>query len=346
MHYINRHAIKAVIMTVMVVGLLAACTTETTSQATSAAVDPTVVPTETPIPYQDFANAEIPAPDPERLAQLSSLLSLIPDNFGSAVYLDMEFVRENDILVNLASPEVLGIEVALPSIATGLVNTIAVSADFETETLLTPFQSTFPIEDMLKVGGGFGFDLGGDGPTTYKGHDVWGIDILGTVVAMATADKGVGVAASGRGLTVEDSKALAETSLDAFDGHADSLVNSPGLTELLSTVPSGFAAGVITKCASFPLFAELQADIGCSNVVVSAGILPGDLAVFHAVIKFPASAIATAALPLTSNLVERARQTHEFEDLGVRQEGELLRVRVIVNVGKFSDVFPLFASSN
>ena len=122
-----------------------------------------MVPTETPIPYQDLANAEIPAPDPERLEQLSSLLSLIPDNFGSAVYLDMEFMRENDTLANLVSPEVLGIEVALPSIATGLVNTVTVSAYFETETHRTPFQSTFPIRDMLKVAGGFGFDLGGDG---------------------------------------------------------------------------------------------------------------------------------------------------------------------------------------
>ena len=150
-------------MTALVVGLLAACTTETTSPATSSAVDPTVVPTETPIPYQDFANAEIPAPDPERLAQLSNLLSLLPDNFGSAVYLDMEFVRENGTLTNLVSPEVLGIEVALPSIATGLVNTVTVSAYFETETHRTPFQSTFPIRDMLKVAGGFGFDLGGAG---------------------------------------------------------------------------------------------------------------------------------------------------------------------------------------
>ena len=80
--------------------------------------------------------------------------------------------------------------------------------------------------------------------------------------------------------------------------------------------------------------------------MVSTSILPGDLAAFHAVITFPAPAIATAALQLTSGLLERASQTHGFEDLGVSQEGELLRVRVIVNVGKFSDVFPLFTSSN
>ena len=345
-HYINRHVIKVILVSVMAVGLLAACATETTSPATSTAAGPTVVPTATPIPYEDFANAVIPAANPERLAQLTNLLFLVPESFGSAVYLDMEFVRDNDTLANLASPEALGIEVALPSIATGLVDTIAVSGDFETSTLLTPFQSKFPIGDMLKVAGGFGFDLGGDGPTTYEDHDVWGIDILGAVVAMATAEGGTGVAASGRGLTVKDASALAQTSLDAFDGRADSLVNAPGLTELLAKVPSGFAAGVLSQCASFPLFTGAVLDVGCTAVVVSVGILPGDLAVFHLVIEFPAQKFATAAIQITSELLEKAKQTHEFEDLGVRQEGELLRVRVIVDVGQFSDVFRLFASSN
>jgi len=171
----NRIAM-AFLATVLAVVLLAACSTESdpaTASPDSAAattVPPTATPTPpptptpTPIPYEvayeDFANAAVPSADPEQLARFTKLLSLIPESFNSVMYLDTEFLRSSDTLASLISPEELGLSVALPSLATGLVNTIAVAVDLETRELVTPFQSNLSISEMLRLASGFGLRLG------------------------------------------------------------------------------------------------------------------------------------------------------------------------------------------
>ncbi|CUV01243.1 hypothetical protein MGWOODY_Clf1055 [hydrothermal vent metagenome] len=215
-------------------------------------------PTATTIPYRDFANAEISPADPERLAQLTKLFSLVPESFNSAVFLDLESLKSNESLADLINPKILGIDVALPSIASGLVSRIAVAADTQNRSLVTPFQSEFSIGDMLRLAGGFGINLGGDGPTSYEGHDVWGINAFGTVLAMAAADDTTGVAAAGQAIAPDDARALAEASLDAFDGRSATLLDTPGLSGLLADVPSGFAAAVLSGCSTVPLFDDIQ----------------------------------------------------------------------------------------
>ena len=101
---------------------------------------------------------------------------MVPESFNSAVFLDLESLKSNESLADLINPEILGMDVALPSIASGLVSRIAVAADTQNRSLVTPFQSEFSIGDMLRLAGGFGINLGGDGPTSYEGHDVWGIN--------------------------------------------------------------------------------------------------------------------------------------------------------------------------
>ena len=51
-----------------------------------------------------------------------------------------------------------------------------------------------------------------------------------------------------------------------------------------------------------------------------------------------------AAMAKASLALEDQNLSHDFEDLGVRLEGSNLRVRVIVELPKFADVFGLFSS--
>jgi len=171
--------------------------------------------------------------------------------------------------------------VALPSIASGLVSRIAVASDTQNRSLVTPFQSEFAIGGILRLADGFGINLSRDGPTFYEGHDVWGINAFGTVLVMAAADDTTGVAAAGQAIAPEDARALAEASLDAFDGRSATLLDTPGLSGLLADVPSGFAAAVLSGCSTVPLFDDAQELSVCTGVVVTADILPGDLVVFH-----------------------------------------------------------------
>ena len=251
----NRTAM-AFLAVVMSAIFLAACGAEPTFTAETTATEPTaqpsVAPTPTPKPYEDFSGAAVPPADPERLAKFTRLLSLVPLSYGSAMYLDMEFLRSNVSLANSISPEVLGLDLALPSIATGLVNAIAVAGDVETRSLVTSFESDSTIVAMLQVGSSFGLQLNEGSPQTYEGHNIWDIDALGVVLALAAADETIGVAASG-----PDAIGLAEASLDAFDGRSARLLDAPGLAGLVGDVPSGFAAAVISQCENLPLFAEI-----------------------------------------------------------------------------------------
>ena len=338
--------------TVLAVFIFAACSTETTPatdvpQPTAEPIaPPTSTPAPTPVPYEDFAGAEIPPADPEQLAQLTKVLSLVPESFGSAVYLATEFLWSNVSLGAIINPDVLWRDVALPSIATGLVSRLAVAADLQTRSVVTPFQSDFAIADMLRLAGGFGLQLGGDGPANYQGHDVWEINVLGTVLAMATADATTGVAAADQSITPAEATALVEASLDGFDGRSGSILDAPGLSALLPAVPSGFAAGVLYQCETLPLFHDTQGLPGCTGVVVSSDILPGDLVVFHALIGFTGQDAALAAIQQAAESLENERESQGFEDLGLRQEGGNVRLRVIVDVSKFAEAFQLFTPEN
>ena len=134
--------------------ILAACSSEPTlitdSATTEATAEPSVAPTPTPTPkpYEDFSIAAVPPAIPERLTQLTLLLSLVPESYNSALYLDLEYLRSNGNLVDFISPELLGLNLALPSIATGLVSAVAVAGDFQTRNLVTPFQTDFTIVAM------------------------------------------------------------------------------------------------------------------------------------------------------------------------------------------------------
>ncbi len=331
----------AFLAALMAAVLLSACAGEP-APTTEPTAQPSVTPTPTPIPYQDFASAAVPPADAEQLAQFTKLLSLVPETFSTAVYLDMEFLRSNASLATSINPEALGLDVALPSLATGLVNTIAVAADFETRSLVTSFQGDFTIAEMLRLASSFGLQLSEGGPQPYEGHNIWDINALGTVLAMAAADETTGVAAAGQGATASDARNLAEASLDAFDGRSARLLDAPGLTDLMGNVPSGFAAVVLSQCERLPLFADGQGLPGCTGSVATAGVLPADLVVFHALIGFGDQDQAASAFRRASEYLKTQKQSHGFEDLGVRLEEANLRVRVIVDVAKFTDVFRLF----
>ena len=99
----------------------------------------------------------------------------------------------------------------------------------------------------------------------------------------------------------------------------------------------------LSECETLPLFTGIQGLPGCTGVVVTADILPGDLVVFHSLIGFTGQDAAASAMQQAIEALEDQNRSHDFEDVGVRQEGGNLRVRVIVDVSKFTDVFRLFS---
>ena len=88
---------------------------------------------------------------------------------------------------------------------------------------------------------------------------------------------------------------------------------------------------------------ELPGRIG---VVVTADILPSDLVVFHSLVGFPGQAVASSAMEQAADGLAKGNRSQGFDDLGVHQEGRNLRIRLIVSLPKFAEVFQLLAPSN
>ena len=146
-----------------------------------------------------------------------------------------------------------------------------------------------------------------------------------------------------------DARALAEASLDAFDGRSATLLDPPGLSGLsglLADVPSGFAAAVLSGCSTVPLFDDIQELPGRIGVVVTADILPSDLMVFHSLVGFPDQAVAGLAMEQAADALAKENRSQGFDDLGVRQEGRNLRIRLIVSLPKFAEIFQLLTPNN
>ena len=111
-------------------------------------------------------------------------------------------------------------------------------------------------------------------------------------------------------------------------------------------MPSGFAAAVLSGCSTVPLFDDAQELSVCTGVVVTADILPGDLVVFHSLVGFPDQAVAGLAMEQAADALAKENRSQGFDDLGVRQEGRNLRIRLIVGLPKFAEVFQLLTPNN
>ena len=320
--------------------LLAACSSD--SANTPVPASPTPEPSPTALALSaDFATAQIPLPDEQRLAQLKEMLSLVPADYGWAVHLDLKALRDNPGLAAAISPDSLGLELALPSLVTSVLDGLTVATDRRTGNIITGFNGAFEISDLIRIGGGFGLQLVGDGPEDYGTHQIWSIDFLDDSAALGSANANTGVAGVGSGPEV-DPVALVKQSLDAFDGDTPSILDTGAATRLVESLPSGFASAVISDCRDLAVLAEAQGIPGCLSAAVSADLLDGQTAVFHFLAGFVYEELAAAAVELTRNSLEAQSPSAGLREVGVRQEGDLVRARVVTDLPQFEEAFKLF----
>ncbi len=334
--------------------LLAACSSDSSklpvkpSPTPTATLEPSPTPTATlePSPTAaalsvDFATAEIPPPDPRRLAQLKEMMSLVPADYGWAVHLDLKALRENPNLGTVVSLESLGLESALPSLVTSVLDAITIATDLQTGDVITGFNGAFEIGDLLRVVGGFGVQLGDDGPQDYGNHKIWAVDFLDENVAIGSASTNTGVA--GVGPTPEvDPIALVKQSLDAFDRDTPNILDTSTATRLVENLPSGFASAVISECTGLTVLAETQGIPVCLSAAASADLLDDQTVVFHFLAGFVNEELAATAVELARDALEAQSASAGLRDVGIRQEGDLLRARVVTGLQQFKETFELF----
>ncbi|PKB80060.1 MAG: hypothetical protein BZY88_10110 [SAR202 cluster bacterium Io17-Chloro-G9] len=320
---------------------------ESSAPAVATAPPPTLAPTDTPVPtptkvtLDPFATAEVPAADPELLANLKELMALVPQEYGSAVYLNLKSLREDPALGGSITPEALGLDSALPSLVAGLVDELVIAAEFGSRRVISGFRGPFDLEQALLLAGSFGVQVLGGGAEEYGRHKVWTLDVQGVSLAMGSADATTGVAGAHQDPSVPPTS-LVKQALDAFDGQTTMLLDSTDATSLIESVPSGFAAVIIADCAGLALLAETEGIFGCTGAAVSASVFGESEVAIHALVGFTEDALAATAVALTSQAIEAQAAPRGIRGVGVRQEGRWVRARVVAELPDFNKAFELF----
>jgi hypothetical protein len=311
---------------------LAACGEATPVPTATPTPTATPVPTPTPVPAAVVVLGDIslPSPDPDRLAKLTHLLSVVPSGYSTAIFMDVQALESNPALKETLSLESLGLAGMLPSAATSFVSRLVLATGEGGQGAFTVLEGSFDVEALLDVASGFGISIGSPEPETYRDHRVWSMDVFGLTLAVGEADDSTVVFASGSPLGGAPAVELVKGALDVFDGLQPSLLDEPGIRGLVDQLPSGFAATVIRHCSDL---GELSAVIdlpGCAGGAVSAGLQADQTVVFYGLAGFEDESLAAAALETALERIEGGVDL-SFGELALDQKGSLVLAKVLVD---------------
>ena len=310
-------------------------------------VEPTPTPTATPTPTPPATpgplvvreDLSLPVPDPNRLAQVSKLLSSVPANYHSVVALDIHGLKESPVLKRLVDSNALGIPGIIPIDATGLLDRVAVAVAQEGQ--ITLLQGDIDVASMLKLVAGFGLTLEIPDPEDYRGHQVWDIDILGITLALGQADATTVIFSGGASAEGPTAAVNVKATLDTFDGLTPGFLSQPNAQRLLERLPSGFVAAVLAECAGLGQLATVIDIPGCIGAAISAEITGEGEVTFYGLAAFQDEAQASAALEIALERVQD-EDALPFDEVAVGQEQELIWTIIVVREEQVAEALGAF----
>ena len=297
----------------------------------------TPIPTATPAPTTGLTitpqDGVLPQPDSDRLANLSRLLSLIPADFGTAVFVDVRALEAAPVLESAFDLGGIGIPGIVPPTAISLMDGVGIVPGTAGAGTLTVLDGFTEIDSLLRLTGALGFTLGEPEAELYRDHRVWNLEALGLIMAVGEADVSTVVLSSGIFSENRSLLGLVKGSLDSFDGLAPSWQDDPINARLLNRLPSGFVTTLLAQCDDL---AQLSAAIdlpGCAGAAVSAEALGADRLVIYGIIAFADAALASTGMELAMQRIE-AEGGLSFGDVTFGQEEELVWTMVLIDTSE------------
>ena len=318
---------------------LAGCTQSVPNSTTvpPPAATSTPIPTATPAPTTSLPitpqDGVLPQPDPDRLANLSRLLSLVPADFGTAVFVDVRILEAAPVLESKLDLEGLGIPGIVPATAISLMDGVGIVPGPDGDGILTVLDGFTEIDSLLQLVGALGFTLDKPEAELYRDHRVWNLEAHGLILAVGEADVSTIVLSSGTFSGNRSLMDLVKGSLDSFDGLTPSRLGDPINERLLNRLPSGSITTVLARCGDL---AQLSAVIdlpGCAGAAVSAEALDADGLVIYGIIAFEDAALASAGLELAMQRIE-AEGGLSFGEVTFGQEEELVWTMVLIDTSE------------
>ena len=346
-HYVESRGDRChwagLLLMLLVAIALAGCTQVAPSSTPIPTPTATVAPTPK-LPTQ-LQEGVLPTPDPDRLDELSHLLSLVPADFSTAVFVDVRSIETSPLLQSTFDLKGIGLPAILPTTATKLLDGVGVAAGPEGGGSLAVLDGSIDIESLLQLVTGLGLPILVPEPETYRGHRLWNIDAFGLTLTVGEADPTTVVLSSGLYLENVSNLDLVKDSLDSFDGLAPRWLNDPINERLLSRLPSGFVTTLLARCGDLAHLAAVIELPGCAGAVVSAESLGGDGVVIYGLIAFEDATLASAGLQLALERIE-ADGGLPFGDVIAGQEEELVWIRVLVDTSQVNQVLKALSQPN
>ena len=277
------------------------------------------------------------------LSDFSHLLSPVPKGHGPLLYMDMETLRERPGLQKALKLQAMGALAFLPPSASGLLNSVLVAVDQAGQGAIVVLDGPINVASLMQMASSFGISSEPPKPEAYRDHQVWSINVFGFAVAVGTLDESTAVLGSGLSAQTTSAKGMVEDALDAFDGVEPRVMDDPRISQVVDNLPVGVVVAVFGDCGNLSSPAAASGLAGCLSSGASAELLGQDKVAINAVAVFQQEEQASAALETFNADGIRLGDLVPEKSIA-RQEGLLVRVRLITNleqVGRPFDAFGL-----
>lgn len=326
----------------LIAAALAGCTQATI--VPSPTPTPTPVPTATPrAPVLLLENAILPSPDPDRLARVTQIFSLVPEGYSTAVFMDIRALDNSPILRDAVNNlEGLGLHGILPAAATSLLDGIGVALGEHEQGPITLLDGEVDIESLLQLAGGFGLSINGVESQIYRGHKIWSLNVLGFTLAVGEADAATVVATSASPIGGPPASELVKIALDSFDGVTPRMLDNPGTQRLINKLPSGFLTTLLSRCDEIQELASIIDMPNCTGAAISAEPMGRDRLVINGIVRFQDEGTAAAAMQMAVQRLEDQGRL-SFGGVMFGQEAELVWSLLIVDSAQVVEALKAFS---
>ena len=277
------------------------------------------------------------------LSDFSHLLSPVPKGHGPLLYMDMETLRERPGLQKALKLQAMGALAFLPPSASGLLNSVLVAVDQAGQGAIVVLDGPINVASLMQMASSFGISSEPPKPEAYRDHQVWSINVFGFAVAVGTLDESTAVLGSGLSAQTTSAKGMVEDALDAFDGVEPRVMDDSRISQVVDNLPVGVVVAVFGDCGNLSSPTAASGLDGCISAGASAELLGQDKVAINAVAVFQQEEQASAALETFNADGIRLGDLVPEKSIA-RQEGLLVRVRLITNleqVGRAFDAFGL-----
>ena len=273
--------------------------------------------------------------DPEKLLQRKNLLYRLSEDYSRMVVVDVGELAETSSLEQVVDLGELGLHPMVQPLITYALDMMVLASPDSDDGAVVIFQGGVELESLVDLARSLGMAIDPE-PEYYQGYRVWSGQILG-LGALSLAELGDNTSIIAQGPVTDHSvpERLVHNMLDLEDAPSEGFVDGPVFWGLVDQQPSGPVIVVADECRSL---AELYSDItlvGCTAAAVSVNEVSANQVVTHLVLGFGTEVQAEIALPLLRDglLSSEIR----LEEISIRQEGVLLRVRIVGDIHEILD---------